>query len=411
MIYTLKRPESTLKASVQLPASKSISNRLLIINALSKTGESIQNLSDSDDTRVMQNAINSENQQKNVGHAGTSMRFLTAYFSLGEGTIQLTGSERMKERPIGPLVKALRTLGANITYLEKEGFPPLEISARVIEGGETTIDGSISSQFISALLMIAPCLKKGLIVHLTGNIISSSYIEMTLKLMAQHGAVYKWSGNNIHISPGIYESGFYQVESDWSAASYWYSMVFAEKQSAIQLKHLQRESLQGDSALQQIFEQLGMENEFNGDSLSLNKTKDCDCDFFTYDFTNCPDIVQTMAVALCISNVPFNFKGTQTLKVKETDRIVALQTELKKLGYILESDASGSSLSWLKKRCTPEKDPIIETYHDHRMAMAFAPIALTKGQIRINDPMVVTKSYPKFWDDLKSVGFKVEEEK
>ncbi len=408
MKYRVTRPSSILDASITLPASKSISNRLLIIHALAQNEDHIENLSDSDDTRVMIDAFSSADMVKDVGHAGTSMRFLCAFYSCREGEVQMTGSARMKERPIGPLVDALRLLGAEINYIEKDGFPPLKIKGKYLEGGEITIDGGISSQFISALLMIAPIMKKGLILHLTGSIVSSSYIEMTLKLMAEYGAGYSWEGNTISVSSGNYEAGGYRVESDWSAASYWYSMAFADRNARIQLSRLKQNSLQGDSALVAIFKELGLESEFDGEELRLEKKAGEEPGYFSYDFTSCPDIVQSMAVALCISNIPFHFSGTQTLRIKETDRILALRTELKKLGYILETDEAGSFLSWNKKRCTPESDPLIGTYHDHRMAMAFAPVALVRESILIDDPMVVSKSYPKFWEDLEKAGFVID---
>jgi 3-phosphoshikimate 1-carboxyvinyltransferase len=356
----------------------------------------------------MLNALKSDNIIKNIGHAGTSMRFLTGYYSGREGRVRMTGSQRMKERPIGELVDALRLLGADIKYTENEGFPPLDIMGMRLEGGEITIDGGISSQFISALLMQAPGMKKGLTLHLKGNIVSSSYINMTLKLMALHGTEYKWEGNTIEILPGNYTKGDYKVESDWSAASYWFSMVNAESGSELELSHLFSKSLQGDSALTKLYKELGVKSKFREDTLIVSKDSNIEPDYFSYDFTDCPDLVQTLAVGLCMDNIPFKFTGTQTLKLKETDRILALQAELKKLGYLLESNAEGSMLIWNKRRCTPEPNPIIDTYHDHRMAMAFAPVAMTKKQVNINDPMVVTKSYPSFWNHLRDAGFEVE---
>lgn len=410
MIYQISRPPSILKTAVRLPASKSISNRLLVINSLAGSSELPENLSDSDDTRVMLEALSSDNELKDVGHAGTSMRFLAAYFSCRTGKVVLTGSDRMKERPIGPLVAALRTLGAEISYPGKDGFPPLEIRGSTMEGGKITIDGSISSQFISALLMIAPTMKSGLVLDIRGDLVSSSYVKMTLELMAENGAQYRWDAGRITILPGAYAVGDYRVESDWSAASYWYVMALLEEHARIRLSFLKNESLQGDSALVNIFHGLGLVSDFRRGQLDLTRLARIHPGIFSYDFTNSPDIVQSMAVALCMAGIPFRFTGTQTLRIKETDRILALQTELKKLGFVLESDRKGSFLSWNKQCCEADPDPVIETYHDHRMAMAFAPAALMLGHIRIKDPMVVTKSYPQFWEHLKKAGFRIIEE-
>lgn len=405
MNYKITRPAIPLKASVHLPASKSISNRLLIMHALSERGTQPENLSDSDDTRAMINALSSGEIEKDVGHAGTSMRFLTAYFSSRPGRVRMTGSERMKERPIGPLVDALRTLGADISYMENEGFPPLEIEGKQLAGGEITIDGGTSSQFISALLMIAPTMRGGFTLHLRGAVVSESYIGMTLSLMRLCGADWLREGNTITVPAGPYRPENVRVESDWSAASYWYVMAFLEEHASVRLSHLERDSLQGDSVLADLFRGLGLFSEFTDEGVTLYRLARVHPGRFTYDFTNSPDIVQSMAVALCLAGIPFRFTGTQTLRIKETDRIAALQTELKKLGYLLNADVGGTFLSWEGERCAPDPDPVISTYHDHRMAMAFAPAALVRGEIRIDDPMVVTKSYPRFWDHLERAGF------
>ena len=409
MKFKLSRPESSLHARITLPASKSISNRLLIIHALSDNPDQIQNLSPSDDTKVMIDAFKGDSLIKDIGHAGTSMRFLTAYYSTRKGTVQLTGSDRMKERPIGPLVNALVDLGADIGYLGKPGFPPLEIRGGELPGGEITIDSGISSQFISALLMIAPRLKGGLVLHLKGAPVSASYIQMTLSLMKDHGAEYTWNGNTISIKPGNYRKGSYRVESDWSGASYWYCMALLEEEPEIRLCFLTDKSYQGDSVLVSLFRKLGVSTEFQGERIHLKKVAKPAGHFFEFDFTDAPDIVQSMAVALCLAGIPYRFTGTKTLRIKETDRIAALQAEMKKLGFILESDFEGSFLAWNQAICTPEACPVIETYHDHRMAMAFAPAVLKGRELIINDPLVVTKSYPGFWTDLKTGGFLIGE--
>jgi len=408
MIYRLTRPVSPLTASVVLPASKSISNRLLIIHALSRDAGGLENLSDSDDTQLLSQALASTSTIKDVGHAGTSMRFLTAYYSIQPETITMTGSERMKQRPIGALVEALRLLGAQISYLENEGFPPLEIHGTNLNGGEINIDGSISSQFISALLMVAPYMKNGLKMQMKGTIVSASYIKMTLELMQRYGASYSWKEKAITVFPGEYEKGSYRVESDWSAASFWYAISLLGPHPAIKLGQLHEKSLQGDSVLVEIFSELGLLSEFERENITISRMADIAPSQFSYDFTNCPDLVQSMAVALCMASIPFRFTGTQTLRIKETDRIAALQSELKKLGYLLDSDPEASFLSWNGEMCDPETDPLIETYHDHRMAMAFAEAAMVRDSVRINDPMVVTKSYPRFWEDLRKAGFQVD---
>lgn len=404
----MTRPGKVLHTNVKLPASKSISNRLLIINALSGNTELPENLSDSDDTRVMIEALNGTRSLKDVGHAGTSMRFLTAYFSARAGSVQLTGSDRMKQRPVGPLVEALRQLGAEIRYGSNDGYPPLHITGKPLPGGEITVESGISSQFISALLMIAPTMKKGLVMHLAGEMVSASYIRMTLELMQQWGAGTDWTGSTITVQPTGYSGGTSVVESDWSGASYWYAMTLLQDYARVTLSYLGKESLQGDQVLTDIFHSLGVVSEFDDGKVTLSRLAKIHPGMFSFDFTNAPDIVQSMAVVLCMAAVPFRFTGTRTLRIKETDRIHALQTELKKLGFILETDDEGSFLEWNKQRCAPEPEPVIETYHDHRMAMAFAPTALALGEIRIKDPMVVTKSYPGFWENLQGAGFRLE---
>lgn len=431
MIYRVIPPARPIRSTVEIPASKSISNRLLIIHALSGREGLLENLSDSDDTAVMIKALSSQDDIKDVGHAGTSMRFLAALYSCRPGTVTLTGSDRMKERPIGPLVDALRSIGADIQYVGEEGFPPLKIHGKKLKGGKISIPGDVSSQFISAILMIAPLLEGGLELELTGSIVSASYINMTLELMRQSGIDTEWEGSRISVAPGPYLTKHTVVESDWSAASYWYSIAMLHSQSEINIRHFEQQSLQGDSVLMELFSHLGMDSVVKNGVLSLvpdgntvpgehgisesNSSGKATSDqaagaTVSFDFTNCPDLVQTLAVLLCLCDIPFKFTGTRTLRIKETDRIAALQAELKKLGYLLESEPAGSFLAWKGTRCDREEDIIIETYHDHRMAMAFAPACLKTGEIRIKDPMVVTKSYPGFWEDLARAGFTIEKE-
>ena len=393
-----------------LPASKSVSNRLLILNALASGPRMPENLSDSDDTRFMRDALESDREEKDIGHAGTAMRFLTAYYSCRPGTVIMTGSQRMKERPVGVLVDALRKLGASIEYLGREGYPPLRIRGRELQGGELVIDGSISSQFISALLMIAPVLRDGLTLVLQGSVVSSAYIHMTLSLMERYGTRCNWEGERIRVQPGGYTPVDTPVESDWSAASYWYSMALLSRHAHLELARLERESLQGDRVLVDLFRNLGVVTSYGQQGrVRIEKIMDIIPPRFTGDFSDSPDLVQSMAVALCFAGIPFRVTGTQTLRIKETDRIAALQQEMRKLGFVLRSDAGGQFLAWEKETVEPEAEPVIATYNDHRMAMAFAPVALSEGSVLIDDPGVVSKSYPGFWEDLRAAGFSVEE--
>jgi len=378
---------------------------MLIIGSLAGSVTSLENLSESDDTQVLSHALEEEGDIIDIGHAGTSMRFLTAYLSTQSRQLTLTGSQRMKQRPIGPLVDALKQVGAHIEYLEKEACPPLRIHGGAIRGGSIEIDAGISSQFISALMMIGPVLEGGLTLELKGDVVSATYIEMTLSLMNKCGAGASFDGRSIRIPQGDYTLEKFRVESDWSGASYWFQVAALLPGSEIYLHNLSPDSLQGDSALVRIFSTLGVHSTFDTDGLWLKTPKTDLPDRFEYDFTGCPDLVQTLAVSLCALNIPFRFTGTTTLRVKETDRIAALQSELKRVGYVLSSDSRGEWLEWNGKRCDPETDPVIQTYHDHRMAMAFAPLAISLGKIAIEDPGVVSKSYPGYWKDLEKAGF------
>ena len=404
MKYLIKAPEERLRASVQLPASKSISNRALILNALSYSPYDIQNLSDCDDTEVMVKALNSDSRDFDIKAAGTAMRFLTAFLSKIVGEWTITGTERMKNRPIKLLVDALNSLGARIEYIEKEGYPPLRIFGSALQGGEISLAGGVSSQYISALLMIAPLMEKGLTLHLEGNIISRPYINLTLQLMEQFGVKAIWNGQTIKILPQEYKPIRFTVESDWSAASYWYSIMALSKNAEIELLGLFKNSLQGDAAGAKLFAQLGVGTTFTDRGVVLKYNGNA-VKKLIYNFVNEPDLAQTFVVTCVLLNIPFRFTGLQSLKIKETDRIEALKTELRKLGYLL-TDSNDSILEWNGERCEPEADPIIATYEDHRMAMAFAPAALVlpKG-LKVADPEVVTKSYPASWEDLRKAGF------
>jgi len=410
MIYGISIKNKIVNAIINLPSSKSISNRALIINALSYNPYPLQNLCDSDDTVVLSAALNSNSNKFDIGHAGTAMRFLTAFLSKIVGEWEVTGSERMQQRPISILVDALNSLGAQIHYLKKEGFPPLKILGSNLTGKTIELDGSISSQYISALLLIAPTIGNGLTLKLKGNITSRSYIDLTLKLMAQFGIQYHWKGNEITVTEQNYFPRKFTVEADWSGASYWYEILSMCKTGEILLKNLQLESLQGDANIAGWFRQFGVVSTQKKDGVLLTKNEDISPEKLVHDFIENPDVAQTMACLCVAKNIPFHFSGLKTLKIKETDRISALQNELAKFGAVLTEPEHGE-LAWNGKidSLLKTENPIIETYHDHRMALAFAPMALAGFQIQINDPMVVTKSYPGFWDDLKTVGFSINE--
>lgn len=403
MRYQLTAP-SEVKATIQLPASKSISNRVLIIHALSGGKETLRNLSDCDDTRVMIKALTENNELIDILAAGTAMRFLTAYLSATPGVHTITGTQRMQQRPIQILVNALRELGAQIEYAGNEGFPPLRICGTELMGNEITLKGNVSSQYISALLMIGPALKNGLQLHLTGEIISRPYINLTLQLMKDFGAVAAWiSDNSIQVEPRPYRSVPFTVESDWSAASYWYQIAALTPEAEIELTGLFRNSYQGDSRGAQLFTKLGVETQYTDHGVRLTK-KGALPARLDEDLVDIPDLAQTFVVTCALLDIPFRFTGLQTLKIKETDRIAALKAELAKLGYVLR-DKNDSILSWDGERCKPQETPVIKTYEDHRMAMAFAPAAIRYPHMQIAEPQVVSKSYPAYWEDLKKAGF------
>lgn len=398
-----------LHASIDLPSSKSISNRVLIINALAQ-GEFIpQNLSGCDDTSVMIKALNSAENVIDIMAAGTAMRFLTAYLSVSSGDKIITGTKRMQQRPIQILVDALRELGADIEYIGTEGFPPLRIKGSTLSGGDITMKGSVSSQYISALLMIAPLLKDGLRLHLSGEIVSKPYINLTLKLMKDFGANAEWvSDSLINVESKSYISRPFVVESDWSAASYWYQMVALSQRAEVELLGLFADSYQGDCKVAEIFEHLGVTTTFTEKGVILSKTA-ITAKTLDYDFVEQPDLAQTFVVTCALLGTPFRFSGLQSLKIKETDRIAALIKEMSKLGYLLKEE-NDSVLYWNGEYKMPDVIPVIDTYEDHRMAMAFAPACLKMREIRINNPQVVSKSYPGYWEDLKNAGFCISEE-
>lgn len=416
MQYIVKAP-NRIKAEINLPASKSISNRVLVIHSLSGGNSTLHNLSDCDDTQVMINALRDMPEVIDIKAAGTAMRFMSAYLSVTEGEHVITGTERMKHRPIGVLVDALRRLGADIEYVGEQGYPPLRIRGKQLEGGTLEVPGNISSQYISALLMIGPALRNGLELRLTGDIISRPYIDLTLHVMHEFGCKIEWSSvDTISVKPQRYDDREYVVENDWSASSYWYEMLALskDKENGIVLPGLRDASRQGDSVVRYLYSLLGVKTAFkNGDH--GQDTKVALTRHFSaltrmdYDFINQPDLAQTFVVTCCALGIPFHFTGLASLKIKETDRIEALKTEMRKLGYVLR-DVNDCELEWDGARCEAENNPAIDTYEDHRMAMSFAPLAITLGCIRINNPEVVSKSYPNYWDDLRKAGFEITEE-
>jgi len=419
MQYTINSPVK-LNANISLPASKSISNRALIIYALSGGRTLPQNLSDCDDTNVIIEAMRYMPEVIDIKAGGTAMRFMTAYLSVMRGTHTLTGTERMKHRPIGVLVDALRKLGAHIEYIGEEGVPPLRITGRKLEGGQLEIAGNVSSQYISALLMIAPILEKGLELRLTGDIMSRPYIDLTLWMMREFGADAEWSaGDTISVKGQPYQSRDYFIENDWSGASYWYEMVAlsADRDATVQLSGLMDGSKQGDSVVKYIFSLLGVKTVFETKQdgrlqyVTLKKNGR-HVPRLDYDFAGSPDLAQTLVVTCCMMGIPFHFRGLSTLKIKETDRIEALKTEMGKLGFVL-TDINGSELKWDGTRTpagTAGTHAVIDTYDDHRMALAFAPVSM-KQPVTINEPQVVSKSYPHFWETLRKAGFKITETK
>ena len=393
--YIAKKVEGTIAIS----GSKSESNRLLVLKKL-YPDLLLKNLSDSDDTQHLQEALLSNDDVIDIGHAGTAMRFLTAYFAVNEGReVILTGSERMQNRPVKILVDALRSLGANIDYVDKDGYPPLRIKGKKLTKNKVSIEGNTSSQYISALLLIASSLENGLEIELLGEITSVPYIKMTLALLDQIGISQSWKGNVIHVDPiENIEKKVITVESDWSSASYFYSLVAISENGKVTLTSYKKDSLQGDNSLVEIYKHFGVETEFDGNSIHLTK-QNINIEPLSLDLRSSPDLAQTVVVTCFGLGIACDITGLHTLKIKETDRLVALQNELEKLGAIIE--ITDKSLH-LKPSNIINKNIAIGTYQDHRMAMAFAPLAI-KVPIIINEAEVVSKSFISFWEDLNSV--------
>ena len=395
--------------SVALPASKSISNRALLIAALCDGRPHVMHPALCDDTTAMVEALSSyhDGSNINVGPAGTAMRFLTAYFATRQGvTITLDGNERMRQRPIAPLVDALRSLGAHINYLDNEGFPPLSITGSIMHGGHVAVDSSMSSQFTSAVMMILPPLGGGTI-ELIGDIVSLPYLEMTAAVMRQMGANVDISSKRITIADG-YKGNDCTVETDWSAAAPWYALAALLPQSSLTLEGLTADSIQGDAHLADLARMLGIASCFNTQGVTLDTSHfiDCCCSSFA-DMNGTPDLVLSWAVLMCLLERSFRMTGVRTLRHKESDRVMALGEELLKLGYVLNIEGE-DAISWYGERMTiTNQPPVIDTHGDHRLAMAFAPAAVHFPGIIIRDAQVVSKSYPAFWHHLEQAGFTV----
>ena len=409
----LSKPGTDTNCTIELTGSKSESNRALILNALSQGKVQVRNLSSADDTVVLSKSLadaasytgRGEPLTVNIGPAGTAMRFLSAYFAVTGAKTLLTGSERMKQRPIGILVDALRQLGADITYAEAAGYPPLLFPGNFRQkSAGISIRGNVSSQYITALLLVASSLPQGLELHIEGELTSRPYVEMTLAMLGEAGIRYEWSGSRISIARQDFQNATLTVEPDWSAASYWYSIAALSESSIIELPWLKQNSLQGDSRISSVMENFGIYTTFTEHGLRLEK-KEADTKPLFFDLKDCPDLAQTVVVCCAGLGRDASFTGLETLKIKETDRIKALQNELSKIGVELREENEVYHLS-----CSSLHFPdriSIATYEDHRMAMAFAPLALRVKELEIQEPAVVGKSYPSFWEDLKKAGFTI----
>jgi 3-phosphoshikimate 1-carboxyvinyltransferase len=416
---TLTYPGDPLTGRIRLTGSKSIANRALLIRALTPGGFRIEGMAAADDTRRMEALLESEADTLDCGPAGTTYRFLTGYLCRRAGTQLLTGSQRMQERPIGILVDALRTLGANIEYAGKEGYPPLKIGYSALDlSDRVTIAADTSSQYISSLLMLAPTLPNGLKLTLEGEIVSIPYIRMTLALMAYFGVHHKWEGQTIIVNPQVYEARDFTVEADWSAASYYYGMAALAEEADLQIDGLFEESVQGDAIVRKLYEEFGVSTTFTDIGVRLRKGADAGGmdaqSFFEHDFVACPDIAQTVMATTAGLGVQALYSGLQTLFIKETDRVKAMKTELNKVGVSLYKIpprlAGKTGIQYFGQEgqaAFPEGAPTFATYHDHRMAMALATLAVLHP-VRIEDPEVVGKSYPDFFTDLEQLGFVTE---
>ncbi|MBK8367643.1 MAG: 3-phosphoshikimate 1-carboxyvinyltransferase [Bacteroidetes bacterium] len=407
MNLKLHKASSINHTTIHLPGSKSISNRILIIKALSGLDFEIKNSSDSDDTKHLNEALDHYKNSNliNVGHAGTDMRFLTAFLSLKNGNFELTGSDRLQQRPVKDLVEVLKTLGADITYKNKDGYPPLLINGKQLNGGSVEISSSVSSQFITALLLVAPYFTNGLELNLIGDLVSKPYVNMTIELMKEFGASVIWKDHKISVQPMpyTYTKKEFLVESDWSAASYYYSIVALSKlNTSLSINGLFQKSLQADSVCAEIYKNFGVTTSYSENEITITKSTTVSKSELEYNFIECPDIAQTVVCTSIGLQIPFTFTGLQTLKVKETDRIVALKNEFEKFG--IELVVSDNSIQWLVTKSLNNSNVSIATYNDHRMAMSFATLSVLLDEVIIEDANVVSKSYPLFWEHLKCIG-------
>ncbi len=410
MNIRLLPPEDYLQTRLMLPLSKSMSARALIINALTPGARPLTHVADCDDTDALRKALADLSvNEVNVGAAGTTMRFLTAFYACQPGIeVFLDGSERMRRRPIGVLVDALRSLGADIEYAGEEGFPPLKIKGRKLRGGDLTLDASVSSQFISALLMTAPTMTDGLRLRLEGEIVSRPYILMTLKMMADAGIECELYRETATVKPGKYlqTDTCMEIEGDWSAAAVWYEIT-AISGGMVTIDNLVKDSCQGDRVLAGIYSKMGVDTDWEGEDggtdLCANPDADARADI---DFSECPDLAQCVTVTCAMLGYPFRFTGLRTLSIKETDRIEALRIELAKIGVVINVEAPGV-ISWDGRRLPISELPVFDTYDDHRMALCLAPVSLFMPGIIIRNAEVVSKSYPDFWEHLRAAGFTI----
>ncbi|MEI6019785.1 MAG: 3-phosphoshikimate 1-carboxyvinyltransferase [Bacteroidota bacterium] len=409
----IRRNKEHIKCQIKISGSKSLNNRLLMLKKVLQIKTELINESESDDTLNLKEALNQiethGSATLNAQHAGTNMRFLTAYLAAFPGNWIITGSDRMLERPIGELVNALRQLGADISYLNKEGFPPLKIKGQLLSKSKCTINSSISSQYISALLLMSPLLQHGLELELTGEQVSKPYIQMTLALLRDFGQNFEIENNKICIqaskTPNNMPSQYF-VESDWSSASYWYSLCAISNNAEIGIEQLFQNSLQADSVIKDILQEFGIQTTAYQNKIIL-KSGSTHINKFDYNFMVCPDIAQTLAVVCLAKGVEGHLRGLSTLKIKETNRLLAMKTELEKFGAQVEIDENSMHIYPKDPSTLAQQSFSINTYNDHRMALSFAPLAFICEAIYINHPEVVNKSYARYWEDLKSAGFSV----
>ena len=389
----------TINGSIDLESSKSISNRLLIIKALCKTKFEIQNLSNAKDTKILNELLDSFNKRidLNCEDAGTALRFLIAFLATKEGIWKVSGSKRMHDRPVKPLIDCLKDLGAEIKYLEKEGFPPIEIKSKKLKSKKLSLPGDISSQFISALLLVAPTIENGLTLEITSKVLSKPYIDMTLGLMSEFGIEYSWENNLIKVEQQNYLAKNIEVENDWSAASFWYSFLALSKSGEVKIPNLYAKSLQGDSVLSSIYLKLGIKTEFNEDSIVLYKTKNIAKEL-ELDLSNYPDLALPIIVTCCGLGIKAYLMGLESLKIKESNRLECIKKELEKFNVI--SSISDSSIKIKKNQKIVQPTSIIECHNDHRIAMSIAPLCMKVDSIKFDNKEVVNKSYPKFWEDF-----------